>query len=99
MQYLAPSIRHVGLHFKAYHITRGNMCKMFKAHHITKPHMSTLFKNYFKIMVFTCKIRSLLKNTSLLLARFHSSLPAQYTDRVDLKDGLLKKRVCTVKFQ
>ena len=26
------------------------------------------------------------------------TLPAQYTDRVDLKDGLLNNRVCTVKF-
>ena len=25
-------------------------------------------------------------------------LPAKFTNRVDLKDGLLKKRVCTVKF-
>ena len=27
------------------------------------------------------------------------SLPAQYTDKVDLKDGPLNNRVCTVKFQ
>ena len=27
------------------------------------------------------------------------SMPAHYTDRVDLKDGLLNHRVCTVKFQ
>ena len=26
------------------------------------------------------------------------SLPAQYTDRVDFKDGLLNNKVCTVKF-
>ena len=28
----------------------------------------------------------------------HYSLPAQYADSVDLKDGLLNSRVCTVKF-
>ena len=27
-----------------------------------------------------------------------STLPAQYADSVDVKDGLLNNRVCTVKF-
>ena len=31
------------------------------------------------------------------LSRRVSSLPAKYADSVDLKDGLLKNRVCTVK--
>ena len=37
-------------------------------------------------------------STSMFCYAYQRALPAQYTERVDLKDGLLINRVCTVKF-